>query len=378
MSFNKKTKIPLSAKFTIKKIGSTYIVYDEWGSKQYGTSSFKTALVDEAQNGLTEGRLSAETIVTQGLCEIDAQLVIGNLVDFYIQGGWKSVNSLNTDAIVNANQDTNNYGIRFRGFGYINGNGAYQSSGKLFYFKNATDPPVDYQVSATFPNALCVENLNIIYANGPDNCVRIELDGSAGSTIRFDRATIVSGNLGDSNYGVYLSALNDCEFIRCFPSGDIRNFYIIGGSANRFDFRYVNGCGIIYGGIKNILNADYWDNSSDSYALQLLYARYNNVINTVFNRAGNSAYNTHPAILVTDAGESYPSIHNRFSGLTATRYSPSHTNTYTYLCEETSAYNDYNRYSDLDGSDCTVGAVRKLGANSKADADDIIGTIATS
>jgi len=91
---------------------------------------------------------------------------------------------------------------------------------------------------------------------------------------------------------------------------------------------------------------------------------------------GNNGYNTKAGIELT-TGAIGNSQCNSFSNIVFSHYH-GNTNSWKYGIEETTSNQDYNAYSALVGYECATATLRKLGANSKADADSIIGAIVTS
>jgi hypothetical protein len=94
------------------------------------------------------------------------------------------------------------------------------------------------------------------------------------------------------------------------------------------------------------------------------------------NIFGNNGYNTKAGIELT-TGVIGDSQYNSFSNIVFS-HNVGQTNKWKYGIEESSSSQDYNAYSALVGYECVTATLRKLGANSKADADSIIGAIVTS
>jgi hypothetical protein len=313
--------------------------------------------------------------------EVDDTIVFPSLIDIVLANAkLKAVDALNVNMFENANPATHNYGVSIRGdyIGYIDGNGAEQSAGNTLRFVNATNiTPISLYTIWT-PTALYLENVFITSHWAPHSCIHIDFTGSAGSTIKWRNVNVGARDIGNSEYGVKLCQVYDSHIVESTFDGDAKALLAEACSCVKFDFSYFNNCATLYGCRSCDVTANYWDNSVDEHTLIFLYSRYCSAHDINFNKIGSNAYTGKSGIYVTDSGNPYYSIHNRFSNLIFTRNGFGGTNTFKYGVEESASGNNYNTMTGIDGDDCNTAAVRKLGANSKADADDIIGTIVTS
>lgn len=374
-------------KYLIRKESGNYCLYDSDHALLTSNASFDVIVNDEAFAGLTGSRTMPETIVIQGdghvsAWEIDDTIKLPNLVDLVLNNvKLTAPTNFNKNMLENANPATHNYGVFIRGLGVamIDGNGPNQTAGaNVLNFTNATEmtPVVFYNI--WLPSALMLENLFITDDYGNNDTVKIDFSGSTLSQFMFKNCNISSGHIAAGKYACYLVSTYDSIITNTGLSGETRTFRSEGGSGSRYDFSYFNGCGLLYGCRGVNVTGNYWDNSYDAHSLELLYSRHCSVHDINFNRLGSDAYTGKAGIFVNDTGSPYYSVNNRFSNLYFGRHGFTGTNVFDYGIEESAADNDYNLYTGINGVDCGTAAIRKLGANSVADAAANIGTIATS
>ena len=366
-----------SPKFTVTYDGINYHVYKDDGSLTYTTGYFSTAMNSEVFNGLTSNRTSPEHVLVKGNMSIDNTILLPNLVDIEIQGTHTAVNSLNKSLYKNANQSTNNYGIRLRGFGFIDGNGANNSGGRVIDFVNATNVPAGYSSVpyANYPSALYMEDLGLFNQNSSDTMVNINFNGSPGSTLKWRNITVSpNATIVNTNYSVVLTNVFDSDIQESFINGAQYALYSVGCSGLRMNFSYFNGCAVMYGNIMCSMQANYWDNSNAYPNLIMAYCKWNYIHDTNFHIVNSNGFTT-DGIQVADTGAPFYSINNRFNNLAFTRSGFGGTNRFSYGIEETNAQDGPNIYTCIDGLDCTTGALRVLNPNS--DYGHILGSVAT-
>jgi hypothetical protein len=361
-------------KFKVVKDGSYYRVYNKYGNLTASPTSFATALNSEVFANLTSSRTWMDKVIIEGACSVDDKITVPSLVEIEIQGVLTAANALNKDMFENANQATNNYGIYIHG-GEIDGNGANQSAGtgKVLDFVNATNVPVSLGTDSWYPSALYLSDITINNPNARSSAVNINFTGSAGSTLKWRNVQVQGWDYNDSGYTVVLTAINDSDIVESFIGGKAKALYASGSSCN-LDFSYFNGCATLYGWHKSRFSARYLDNSQNEHSITMQYCKRSSVYNTFFHRVNSNGYTTKHGIYLYGAG-GFNTYECQFSNLHFGRAGDGGTNKDDYGIYENDADQDLNQYVNINGLDCTSGALRLAGATSKGQHQNIMGTV---
>jgi len=202
----------------------------------------------------------------------------------------------------------------------------------------------------------------------------LHLESTAGSFIVVCVERITNGGAG--RYGLYLYRIRDTHIKNCMPlGGTTRALYMYSSGTNVIEQVYLNGGALIEECERLQVNDWFVDLADDEPAIELKGCRWNIWTNGKHRYIGNDGY-SNPAIKLTT--QTVNSTDNIFAGLVAGRLGGVENNQFTYVVEEADANQDYNVYSNINGRDCTAGAIRQLGVNGKPrvnPADSIVGAV---
>jgi len=166
----------------------------------------------------------------------------------------------------------------------------------------------------------------------------------------------------------------DSEVSNGLYEGDAGAIYLAHCGPTQLHPFYINNRIWLHSCDVTFMNGTYIDTSSDVTGITLEGCSYSSFSDIYIHYTGSSAY-SNPAILLTTEGAANYCLHNSFSNILAGRGVGVGTNRWTYAIDEADANQDYNNYSNINGSDCTTATLRRQGVNSKYDVNTIIGTV---
>lgn len=364
--------------YTIYKFGADYYAMDEDGNIDFGGSgdaggidgASPGAVIKAAMGGLTGGRTWQERVLVKGnISNLDHPAGNYNCIDvpsytlLSIDGKMTLANDTNKSMIGNASGNAGwDVGITIEG-GYLDGNQSQQTAGHgINLVTNAVEPAYGYLHST-------VRDVSV--ANVKQNAFNFSHIGQLHAIDCKTHGTKSGG------YGLYCDWVWDSLFERMLPIDGVTGGAYIIPMATVFQDLYINqGIVMPYSNrakFSNILI----DVSADIHGWAGHFFKC--LVDNVHVEAFDNAAANKSAIRLTDdtAGMSAHSTDNIFSNVWCGRGYGAGTKQWKYGIEEADANQDYNIFSSTNGRDCVTGVVRRLGANSKADADTIIGTIVT-
>jgi hypothetical protein len=338
---------------------------------------------DYVMGNLTTNRTWQETVFWKGNFTTANTLLLPNWVDVKISGAITGASGMTAPIFANKDQATNNYGITIEGEGQdalIIGNGNTQ---KGISFVCGTDTP-NWHTTTYYQNEeYTLKNLDI--KNFADDCIHLDFASASSCNIGVSGVSVIG--LGEQ--AVYAKGVCDSYWVGGTVEGlssSTLGFYLESCSGFNVNPDYMNNCHEFIGCNHIVFSCHFADNTGTGHTLTMEGCCYCMVLNSEFHHGGTSD-NTYDAILVTQAWGYVNSTGNVFSGIVFSNQF--YTTSFKYGIEETSSWQNYNLFTGLndlsiDSGDgtlntaCGTGIVRKLGANSKADVDSIIGTIVTS
>jgi hypothetical protein len=299
-----------------------------------------------------------ETIVLKGNFSVEQMVLKNNVIIDAYGARITQVGSSNKALVTNANPTTNNYGMEIHG-GTWDGNRSYQTTGNVFDFACATDPPGRTSFVPIYGNVLKMRDVTVM--GYEENGIKINFTGASGGTVSLQD---VSCQYGDE-YGLYMYCVVDSEVVGGMFEGDIGAIYWFEGMSIKLHPSYINAKIVLEGFFASDLGGWFQDSNSNRTSLELGGTKYCTIHDIRIRIWGSDGYVSYPAILLRDSVPvGYTSYNNSFCNIYVGRTNGGGTNKFTYAIEEADATQDFNIYCNVQGSDTVSGAIRKRGIHS--------------
>jgi hypothetical protein len=353
-----------SYSFVVYKDGSN-TQYRDWQGQLQATSSNSADIINWALGNLTIGRTWQEKVLLKGDFTTNFPILISSYTILEIDGKITLANGANCNIIENKNPSTYAKDITIIG-GVLDGNSANQGSvayngiNMVLTSGGGYDQPIPY-----------IEIQDIKVMNVKQDGIHIDFTGSYGGYL-----WITNVQSHGDRYGLYTNNLWDAMIEHCWFEGWTEGVHCENSGSFYINNIYVNyplyfrDC--VYVTMTNF-RVDIGINNHGIKLYGCWMSAFSNGEITIF---GNNGYNTNAGIELTTSATS-DSQYNSFNNIVFSHYGTGN-NRWKYGIEEKTSSQDYNAYSALVGYECTTATLRKLGTNSKADVDSIIGAIATS
>jgi hypothetical protein len=374
----------LAPKYTVTLEGGFYHVYKDDGSLSYSTGSFETAVNDEAFAGL--GGVVPEAVLTKGSITVDGTILVPTFANLQISGKWTAANALNANMIENLNPATHNYGVCIESVGFpaiIDGNMANQGAGggKGLYWIQGTEIPNLFTDSTIgYPSALVLRN--IIFKNCYDTGIHVDSSASQLSQYGFENVSSW-GTTKANSVCCYLKQINDSYLEGGLFDGNTSTYGLSLESVTACSIvpKYLNGPQLLVGCRENeysvkVIHDTATDPAGNPPAWDIQGERYSRFHDINIRVVGNGVANTRDGMKLSNAWSTYDCTHNRFSNLYFGGVGGGGTRTWKYGIEETDSNQNNNQYVNICGDECATATLRLLGAVSKVQHQNIIGTVA--
>jgi hypothetical protein len=350
-----------SYSFVVYKNGSD-TQYQDWQGQLQATSSNSAEIINWALGNLTVGRNWQEKVLLKGNFTISYPILISNYTILQIDGRITLANGANCNIIENKNPSTYDKEITITG-GILDGNSQNQGSGDYNGIKITwgTDPgPVS-----------CIYIQDIKIRNVRQDGINLNLSGSNNEYV-----WIKSVQSQGARYGLCTNGVWDMMVVNGFFEGWTEGIYFVNSGSSYINNIYVNfPVHFRDSGFISMTNFRV-DVATEDHGIKLDGCERSTFSNGIINIFGNNGYNTKAGIELK-TGATIHSQYNSFSNLQICHQYGS-TNVWNYGIEEADSNQNHNSYSGLVGYGCVTATLRKLGADSKADVDSIIGAITTS
>lgn len=317
--------------------------------------------INQAINDLTSGRDHRETVFLKGDFIIDDPIIIESYTNLVIHGTVYLANGSNCNMVEFANAGST-HDIDWGIFGgHFNGNKANQSSGHGIYYTLTTN-------TANNVPPMQIFNVNIekTYADG------IHFECPAGK-----RATVIRIH----NVWVRNAGDDAIYFLRCSDTmlsdllwiqGSGTNLHIKDGGGWKIHNVYCAGGpnGAIFEGLQETQINTLFSDNAGGVGIQVRGMRHSQLHNINVRGVGGLPANL-TAVEIED-GSGYHTEDTIFCGFNIWSDAA---NNWDYGLEEVDANQDYNIFSNINGRDCDVSALKKRGANSTHCASSILGGV---
>lgn len=334
----------------------------------------KTAEIQSALDNLTSGRTYPERIIGVVDCTLSDTIDLPSNVVLDLYGRVSAANGLNKPMF--KNDGTKNYNIFLGGNVLLDLNGPNQAvAAEGLFIENTA--LLDYEYYG-LPAVTRVLRRPTIWVNGwgAENgkagkyAFNFDFAGSPGTTLRLERFNLYNNFGGDINLeSVYDSIilqgfLQSTNGINAADLSMTEIAHVYAGSAWVFD-----GCNDLD------IHDCFMEHNSDLDKITLSAVTHSIFHELKFRSFGNGTADTYDGIKMQDSG-AFHCERNQFSNLRFDRRgNPAVTRTWHYGIEETTADQDNNQYVNCIGDDCASGALRLLGAVSKVQHQNIIGSV---
>jgi hypothetical protein len=330
----------------------------------YGSTN-TSKVVEFAFGNLTVGRTSLETVLLRGNFTQTNSFAVSSHTKLVLDGTVTLAAGSNCNQIVNVHPTTYDSDIEIYG-GTWDGNGANQvGTSNGLYFVSATDDATNGVTRIH----------DVTFANSKTNGVTIKNTASYHNPYFVDSVWCANS----LEIGMDLDNVVDCVFSNLILQGNDGNLRVIAGYCT-FSNLYLAGSNYynlhIYGTGLQFDNVfcDY-NTVNTFYPIYLDGCKWSNFNNFIVRNIGNSNNNTNTAVKVTKSawdGSTY-SVGNSFSNF---KFVKTGTADWKYGFEETDDANvDNNQYSNIAGLAVGTATLYLRGAVSKAQHQNIIGTV---
>jgi hypothetical protein len=353
-----------SYSFIVYKNGSN-TQYRDWQGQLQATSSNSADIINWVLGNLTVGRTWQEKVLLKGDFTISYPILVSSYTILQIDGKITLANGANCNIIENKHASTYDRDITIIG-GVLDGNSANQGSGDYNGIKIVWETDPGY--SEVLPY-IYIQDIKV--TNVKQDGINIDLTNIANKYL-----WITNVQSHGDRYGLYIIGVWDVMLEHCFFEGWTEGVHCENSGSLYINNVYVNypvhfrNCAFV------TMTNFRVDIGTNDHGIELDGCWLSAFSNGAVNIFGNNGYNTKAGIELTTSATSN-SQYNSFSNIVFSHYH-GNTNSWKYGIEETTGSQDYNAYSALVGYECVTATLRKLGANSKADADSIIGAIVTS
>jgi hypothetical protein len=366
-------KYPFADQYLIPKIsvfkeGSNYRVLDSDGSLLYNGSSFEVAMNDYAFAGLTGTPGAIEKVYVKGNMTVDDTILLPSNLDLEVYGKWTAANALNKAMIMLSG--TKNYNIFVGGRLLIDGNSAGQTGGAdrhALHFVCSEAQTYGYTDNVLYFPTIQLDN---IFVEDPtDSAYYMDYLNGTGNTLGMYNC---GGTAGSEDLCVW-EYLSDSDLIGGLYSGDNVNFglRIKQCSCSSINPSYLNGHHQINDSTNIDFKCKFLDNNGNFDTLNLWGATYSVFHDSIFRRNGGTD-NTYNGVLLDNTWGA-AATNNVFSNLV---FRSTGANSWKYAIEESDNTQDSNQYCNINAGDAQTGALRLLGAVSKVQHQNIVGTVA--
>lgn len=350
-------RIPsFSYNMKVAREGLNYHVRNRGLVRKYGSGYMENA-IQEAIGSLRNSRTVKEKAKVESPPKqhnsIGDTIKISSHTHLELIGRVTLADAVNKNMVENLNRATYDYNMIIEG-GFWDGNAAYQTGGNVFDFYQATAIPS----AVSRGSRITIRDLWIETAKND----AMHFDNAA--NVFFSIIHIANvGMKAPRNYGIYAHRFNDSVMKNIRPlEGWVGSLYLVAGSSTWMEHLYMNSPMLLSANMAKLSNSLIDIGKDVAAALDFqggIGCEFNNLHLHII---GNSA-----AVVTGIKMRWGTATDGLFNNIHASRYSLPEglgTRRFDYAIEEADAAQDNNTYTNINGRDCTLGALRVLGPNS--------------
>jgi len=344
--------------YLIESNGTHYFMMNGTTHQMEYSSTNASAVINSALGNLTVGRIWLEKVKLVGNFTIDSPIVVpeyGHLDMFNAR--IKLADNSNCSIIVNENRATMETKLIIIEGGVIDANkdNNYGTSHGIDILKHSH---------------LWINDMEFVNVRNDtfhfNDVVQLKL--------------LRCGMWSVGGYGIYCYAVSDSEIAECLPidgGTDDGSVFLSGcGGFFKIHDNYINNRVKISSCSKLFFHHNSLDISTDGHGILVSFTTWSLFDNLIIRVQGDGA-TTYAGLRLYGTSLPY-SCNNTVTNIQAGRFGFSGTRTFDYAVEEYDSNQNWNIFSNINGLDCNVGALRVLGANSGYCNSTILGGIVTS